>query len=119
MTPARSSQDKIDALVAAEIALGLVSPEAAQDVEAADKGDAQVLCDIQAWSARLMPLNDEITAVVPPARVWASLDHKLQFQSRGIERRLKGRSRQKPSALRWAVAVLLSAAVLGSALFLG
>ncbi|MBA3563321.1 MAG: anti-sigma factor [Gammaproteobacteria bacterium] len=65
-----------DAL-ASEYALGTLHGRARRRLETLAAENARLHGRIVAWQERLMPLNDELMPVVPPATVWHAIEQKL------------------------------------------
>ena len=83
--------ERLDAL-AAQYALGTLSPRARQRLESIARNDAAVARAIRAWELRLASLAAAVPAVAPPPRVWAGIQRRLQLDSP---------SAPKPSAGGW------------------
>ncbi len=70
-----------DAL-AAEYALGTLQGRARRRFERVLKEDPALRWQVDQWQERLLPLSEGITPVTPPARVWRSIDARIQGRAR-------------------------------------
>jgi anti-sigma-K factor RskA len=108
---------RLDAL-AAQYALGTLSPRARRRLDAIARGDGAVAAAIRSWELRLAPLAQAIPEVVPPPRVWDGIRGRL---------RLAGGPAARPERVGWwaslslwrglALAGFAAALALGVALF--
>jgi anti-sigma-K factor RskA len=69
-TPAESSSDDPRG---AEYVLGVLDAAERGALEREMAGDAALRADVANWEARLMPLAEDVRAIVPPARVWTRI----------------------------------------------
>jgi len=67
---------RLDAL-AAQYALGTMSPRARRRLAALARSDAGVAAAIRGWELRLAVLTEALPGVVPPPRVWAGIRSRL------------------------------------------
>ena len=68
--------------LAAEFALGTLQGRARRRFERSLKEDPALRRLVTAWQERLVPLNDGIAPVQPPARVWRSIEQRIRKTSR-------------------------------------
>lgn len=73
-----------DEILAAEYALGLLSPAEAATTEARMKTDAPLSLRVAWWRDQLSPLADEITAD-PGAHVWRAIETRLGVNDNAVD----------------------------------
>ena len=78
--------ERLDAL-AAQYALGTLSPRARRRMAAVARTDGAVARAIAAWEMRLCSLAEAIPGVTPPPRVWDGVRTRLGLPEPGAERR--------------------------------
>ncbi len=71
---------RLDAL-AAEYALGTLSPRARSRLERIAKGDAAVAAAMRHWEMRLAPLAASASPITPPPHVWTAIARRLGLAS--------------------------------------
>jgi anti-sigma-K factor RskA len=67
---------RLDA-VAAQYALGTLSPRARRRLDAIARADSVVAAAVRSWELRLAPLAEAVPDVVPPPRVWDGIRGRL------------------------------------------
>jgi anti-sigma-K factor RskA len=65
-------------LLAAELALGLLTGDDLARAAALTRSDAEFRQLVGRWSGRLSPLLDEIPDAAPPERLWAGIERRIQ-----------------------------------------
>lgn len=73
-TPADFSRDDPRG---AEYVLGVLDAAERSALEREMTGNAALRADVASWEARLMPLAEDVRAIVPPARVWTRIRFDL------------------------------------------
>ena len=108
--------ERLDAL-AAQYALGTLSPRARRRLSRIAQRDPAVVAALRSWELRLAGLADAIPPVTPPARVWNAICTKLGIgDGRGSDSTESGRVSWWSSLGLWrgvAFAALAAALVLG------
>lgn len=66
------SQDRRD--LAAEYALGVLSDAELAEARALVSGDPKFRAEVEAWTARLSPMLEEVEAAPPPERLWRIIE---------------------------------------------
>lgn len=96
--------------VAAEYALGTLSPRARRRLDALVRRDPRVAAVVRSWEYRLASLAESIPAVTPAPRVWQGIAQRLGIEERG-----------RPAAQAWwaSLALWRGLAVAGLALAVG
>lgn len=70
-------EDDAGDLLAAEYALGVLDGEARRAARARLDADPAFAAEVDAWSARLASLGDDVPAVSPPPSVWTRIVERL------------------------------------------
>ncbi len=73
----RYKNPDLQALLAGEYVLGSLHGQARRRFEALMLTDPALRAAVLQWARRLEPLNEELEAVTPPARVWARIEQQL------------------------------------------
>lgn len=68
--------------VAAEYALGTLSPRARRRLDALVRSDPRVAAVVRSWEYRLAGLAESVPAVTPAPRVWQGIAQRLGLQDR-------------------------------------
>ena len=78
MTDERPLDPEERDLLAAELALGLLTGAELARAAALARSDAEFSRLVGRWSGRLSPLLDEIPAATPPARLWPAIEAHIR-----------------------------------------
>ena len=73
----RYQNPDLRALLAGEYVLGSLHGQARRRFETLMLADPALRHEVQQWAQQLEPLNEELEAVTPPARVWASIEQQI------------------------------------------
>ena len=71
-------------MLAGEYVLGSLHGQARCRFEALMLADPTLREEVKQWAHRLEPLNDELEAVTPPARVWTAIEQQVSDTKKGI-----------------------------------
>jgi anti-sigma-K factor RskA len=73
----RYQNPDLQALLAGEYVLGSLHGQARRRFETLMLADPALRHQVQQWAQQLEPLNEELEAVTPPARVWTSIEQQI------------------------------------------